>query len=119
MQVNLMQRSIGLPLHGVMVKLSEGGTGEIRIKSPLIFSAYLGDEEATRAAFDEEGYYKTGDLGHFDGNKYIIIPSHTLQSYTLHTPYILLQYHRSSPEIGSFPGDRPARLVHPLSTYQP
>ena len=33
-----LQRSIGLPLTGVSVKLSEGDHGEIRIKSPLIFS---------------------------------------------------------------------------------
>ena len=33
-----IQRSIGLPLTGVSVKLSEGSKGEICIKSPLIFS---------------------------------------------------------------------------------
>lgn len=38
----------------------------------LIHTSYIGEPEATRAAFDEEGYYKSGDLGHFDGKHYII-----------------------------------------------
>ncbi|KAB8233021.1 class I adenylate-forming enzyme family protein [Aspergillus alliaceus] len=66
------ERSIGVPLTGVSIKLSEGDHGEIRVKTPLVFSRYIGDPEATRAVFDEEGYYKTGDLGHFDGKQYTI-----------------------------------------------
>lgn len=35
----------------------------LRIKTDKqITTSYLGDPEATRAAFDEEGFYKTGDI---------------------------------------------------------
>ncbi|GFG23860.1 hypothetical protein IFM61606_03753 [Aspergillus udagawae] len=66
------ERIIGVPLTGVSVKLSEGNHGEICVKTPLLFSQYIGEPEATRATFDKEGFYKTGDLGHFDGKQYII-----------------------------------------------
>ncbi|KAE8382716.1 acetyl-CoA synthetase-like protein [Aspergillus bertholletiae] len=59
--------SIGQPVPGVTVKLSEGG--EMRVKTPAI---YWKDERATRAAFDDEGFYKTGDLVYLQGSDYII-----------------------------------------------
>jgi malonyl-CoA/methylmalonyl-CoA synthetase len=34
---------------------------------------YAGDEEATRAAFDEEGYYKTGDLAEIRDGQYFFV----------------------------------------------
>lgn len=57
--------SIGLPLPGVTVKLAptEDNRHELRVKGPIIFPGYLRDPEATKAAFDEEGYYRTGDAG--------------------------------------------------------
>ncbi|CAG7939879.1 unnamed protein product [Penicillium salamii] len=69
---NTDERVIGKPLPGVQVKLSENDQGEIRLKSPLLFQRYIRDPEATRAAFDEEGFYKTGDLGHKDGDNFVI-----------------------------------------------
>lgn len=46
-----------------------GEVGEIRLRGPVLFSGYLNNPEATRAAFDAEGWFKTGDLGiaHADG----------------------------------------------------
>ena len=58
------QRSdcIGVPLPGVDVKLVPvGGKSEIRIKGPNVTPGYHGDAPATEAAFDEEGFYRTGD----------------------------------------------------------
>lgn len=50
------------------------GIGEIRVKSPLIMDGYYKEEELTRNAFDENGYFKTGDRGYIDtkGNLYIV-----------------------------------------------
>jgi feruloyl-CoA synthase len=53
---------IGVPLPGVTLKLvREGDTREIRLAGPNITPGYHGDPEATAAAFDEEGFYRTGD----------------------------------------------------------
>jgi feruloyl-CoA synthase len=55
---------IGLPMPGVSLKfLPSGGKLEMRVKGEHVFPGYLGDEAATRAAFDEEGYYRMGDAG--------------------------------------------------------
>lgn len=32
--------------------------------------SYIGDEKATEAAFDEDGFYKTGDIAQRVGNQY-------------------------------------------------
>lgn len=50
------------------------GIGEIRVKSPLIMDGYYKEEELTRNAFDENGYFKTGDRGYVDSkdNLYIV-----------------------------------------------
>lgn len=37
--------------------------GEIRFMSPGLFVGYLGDEEATKNTFDEQGWLCTGDVG--------------------------------------------------------
>jgi acyl-CoA synthetase (AMP-forming)/AMP-acid ligase II len=36
--------------------------GEIRVKGPMVFRGYT-DPELTKAAFDDQGYFRTGDLG--------------------------------------------------------
>lgn len=51
----------------------QGEEGEICVKSPAVMLGYLGDEEGTREAIDEEGRLHTGDLGWLDedGNLHI------------------------------------------------
>ena len=53
---------IGTPLPGVVLKLVPvEGKIEIRLRGPNVFPGYLGEPAATRAAFDEEGFFRTGD----------------------------------------------------------
>ena len=50
-----------------------GQTGELWIKGPNIFKGYLNNAEGTANALTEDGYFKTGDVGHQDekGNFFI------------------------------------------------
>lgn len=52
---------VGVPLAGVQVRLS--AEGEILIKSPGQFSGYYRQPELSAAAFTEDGFFRTGDLG--------------------------------------------------------
>ena len=52
---------VGVPLAGVQVRLS--AEGEILIKSPGQFSGYYKQPELSAAAFTEDGFFHTGDLG--------------------------------------------------------
>jgi malonyl-CoA/methylmalonyl-CoA synthetase len=51
--------SVGLPLPGVSVRLSE--SGEILLKGPNVFAGYWKRDDATRDAF-VDGWFKTGDI---------------------------------------------------------
>ncbi len=44
--------------------LAHGESGELEISAPSQLAAYFGNAEATRAAMTEDGYFRTGDLGH-------------------------------------------------------
>ncbi|KAG9242973.1 hypothetical protein BJ878DRAFT_553963 [Calycina marina] len=50
-----------------------GETGELWIKGPNIFRGYLNNSTGTKDALTDDGYFKTGDVGHQDknGNFYI------------------------------------------------
>jgi fatty-acyl-CoA synthase len=45
-----------------------GVSGEIELRGPSLMSGYLGDDEATRAAFAPDGFLRTGDLGYATGD---------------------------------------------------
>lgn len=75
---NLFQKrgSVGLPIVGELVKIfepDENGEGEICVKGPNVMLGYFGDEAATAAVFDEEGYFHTGDYGKLDDEGWIYI----------------------------------------------
>jgi feruloyl-CoA synthase len=55
-------RCIGAPLPGTQVKLAPAeGAYEIRVKGPIVTPGYFGRPELTAAAFDDEGFYCSGD----------------------------------------------------------
>jgi acyl-CoA synthetase (AMP-forming)/AMP-acid ligase II len=45
-----------------------GQPGELRFSGPTIFSGYFGAPELSQRAFDEQGFYKTGDLFELGGD---------------------------------------------------
>ena len=46
-----------------------GRVGELRFKGPTIFSGYFNSPELTARAFDEQGFYRTGDLFEIAGER--------------------------------------------------
>jgi feruloyl-CoA synthase len=57
---------VGLPAPGVELKLVPAeGKLEARLRGPNITPGYWRQQELTRAAFDEEGFYKLGDALRF------------------------------------------------------
>ncbi|KAK5206365.1 hypothetical protein LTR41_007803 [Exophiala xenobiotica] len=65
--------SVGEKAAGTDLHLSNGDEGEILTRSPIMFSKYLHDREATKNSMDENGYFKTGDIARREGKHYFIL----------------------------------------------
>ncbi|KAL1621047.1 hypothetical protein SLS56_009352 [Neofusicoccum ribis] len=50
-----------------------GETGELWIKGPNVFMGYWKNEESTKNALTEDGFFKTGDVGHQDSEGHFYI----------------------------------------------
>jgi malonyl-CoA/methylmalonyl-CoA synthetase len=70
--------TVGFPLPGVEVRLGRGGDeGEILLRGPNVFPGYWRRDDATSAAFDDDGWFRTGDVGTFDADGYLSIVGRT------------------------------------------
>jgi oxalate---CoA ligase len=75
--------SVGLPT-GLQVRIvtssgnlaAAGETGEVCVRGPALADGYLGDPQATAAAFTG-GWFRTGDLGHLDSDGYLFLSGRT------------------------------------------
>ncbi|MEE8345348.1 MAG: AMP-binding protein [Woeseiaceae bacterium] len=57
---------IGLPVPGTELKmLPSAGKLELRLRGPNITPGYFRRDDLTQEAFDEDGFYRTGDAGKF------------------------------------------------------
>ncbi len=73
--------SVGPPLPGVEEKivsldgsrLGVNQEGEVRIKGPNLMKGYYKLEAEGAAAIDEEGYFRTGDIGRIDADGHLFI----------------------------------------------
>ena len=68
--------SIGMlfpSVEGKIFEPDEDGIGELIVKSPTVMIGYMNNEEATKEAIDDEGWFHTGDLAYFDEDDYIFI----------------------------------------------
>ncbi|PIA51311.1 hypothetical protein AQUCO_01100266v1 [Aquilegia coerulea] len=53
--------------------LPPGQRGELWLRGPIVMKGYVGDNEATVATFDSEGWLKTGDLCYIDNDGFLYI----------------------------------------------
>ncbi len=63
--------SVGKAVNYAEIKLgepNEDGAGEVLIKGKMVFDGYYKNPEATKDAFTDDGWFKSGDLGKFDEN---------------------------------------------------
>jgi feruloyl-CoA synthase len=81
---------IGVPVPGVELKLVPAGDKlEMRVRGPNVTPGYWKRPDLTRAAFDEEGFYKPGDAARFgdpaDPGKGIIFDGRLAEDFKLAT----------------------------------
>ena len=61
---------VGIPIEGIDVKIS--AEGEVLLKGPTITRGYYNRDDLTKAAFTDDGYFKTGDSGYLkDGELFL------------------------------------------------
>lgn len=74
--------SVGLPLPGVEIRISQSETGEIlsdgevgdvQLRGPNVFKGYWRQPEKTFDSFTADGWFKTGDLGFRESDGYITL----------------------------------------------
>lgn len=61
----------------------ENGVGEVLVKSELMMKGYFRQPELTREAFDEKGYFKTGDAGYIDKKGFLHVTGRIKESIVL------------------------------------
>ncbi|WP_164658349.1 feruloyl-CoA synthase [Tropicibacter sp. Alg240-R139] len=81
---------IGLPTPGYELKfLPNGSKLEMRVRGPHVTSGYMNNAEKTAEAFDEDGFYLTGDAGRLvdegDLSKGIFFDGRTSENFKLMT----------------------------------
>ena len=77
----------GRALYGVEMKIADDAgrrlphdgmtAGQLMVRGPWVASAYYRDEDASAAAFDEDGWFATGDVVTIDGDGHIHITDRT------------------------------------------
>lgn len=64
--------SAGMPLPGVEVAIdSDDGPGEVLVRGPNVFSGYRNLPDKSAKVLDDEGWFRTGDLGEIDADSYL------------------------------------------------
>ncbi len=63
--------TVGWAPDGIELRIADGG--EIQFRGRTVFSGYWDAPELTAQAFTEDGWYRTGDLGHLDDRGRLVL----------------------------------------------
>jgi long-chain acyl-CoA synthetase len=63
--------SVGKPLPNIELKLAEDG--ELLVRGHSVFAGYWHKPDANAECFDADGWFRTGDIGHFDADGFLFI----------------------------------------------
>lgn len=75
-----LANTVGKPVVGLQLRIvaddgaeaPAGSDGEVRVKGPMVFRGYT-SEAATAEAFDDEGWFRTGDVGHLRPDGHLVL----------------------------------------------
>lgn len=67
--------TVGRPADGVSLRIAEGG--EVQFKGPTLFHGYWNRPDKTSEAYTPDGWYRSGDIGHFDERGRLILSGRT------------------------------------------
>lgn len=75
-----LANTVGRPVTGLDLRIvTEAGSvarpdedGEVRLQGPMVFDGYT-DPAATAEAFDDEGWFRTGDIGHLRPDGHVVL----------------------------------------------
>jgi long-chain acyl-CoA synthetase len=73
--------SVGAVIEGVEIKIADDG--EVLCKGPNVTPGYYKDPELTKQAFDDEGWFHTGDIGHIDDGKFLMVTDRKKEIFKL------------------------------------
>jgi long-chain acyl-CoA synthetase len=68
---NYRMGSVGKVLPNIEARIAEDG--ELLVRGETVFKEYWKSSELTAAAFDEKGFFRTGDIGRIDEDGYLFI----------------------------------------------
>jgi long-chain acyl-CoA synthetase len=69
--LNQRMGTVGKPLPNVELKLAQDG--ELLVRGPSVFSGYWQKPAANAECFDEDGWFRTGDIAHLDADGFLSI----------------------------------------------